>query len=145
MRAGTCLLLLTAGMITLSAGPGFGQELLLGDPHLTWAEIGGAGGTLEGIGRDDQPTVCATWGPLTYPDLLHPKPTNPDGSPADCSRPGVDALADGPISVPGAMSGTASAIATWAHNPFSDVQEYLLEQRPKPRLIRSSQEPASLK
>ena len=112
----------------VTAGPGFGQELLLGDPHLTWAEIGGAGGTLEGIGRDDQPTVCATWGPLTYPDpLLHPKPTNPDGSAADCSRPGVDALADGPISVKDAMSGTASAIATWAHNPFSDVQEYLLE------------------
>jgi hypothetical protein len=51
MKAQTCLFLMTVAMMIATPGRGFAQNITQEGPHLFWAEIGGAGGTLEGITR----------------------------------------------------------------------------------------------
>jgi hypothetical protein len=47
---------------------------------MAWIELGGAGGDLTGILRNDYPTLCLIKGNFAAP----PVPKNPDGSPAKC-------------------------------------------------------------
>ena len=112
MRARACLFLMIAGVMLVTAGPGFGRPMIgQDDPHLSWGVTYGAGGPLEGLVFDDKPTVCATWGNPAYP-VLHLEPENANGTPADCTRPGVYASADKDISVKDAMTGAALADST---------------------------------
>ncbi|MGH6837432.1 MAG: hypothetical protein ACREDT_01240, partial [Methylocella sp.] len=115
MKKITFPILLSLAVMVVTTGRGFAltQPFPEDGTYVIWETISGAGGSLEGIARDNHiATVCATLGTPTYP-VLHPTPKNPDGTAADCSRKNFDVSAGGGVSVPGAMSGEGDAEFAW--------------------------------
>jgi hypothetical protein len=80
MKPRLCHLPLIAVLTLVAAGVAPAQTAFE-----TWSEIGGAGGPLESVIRDDPHTVCISSGTFTYP-RIHPTPTNADGSAVTCQN-----------------------------------------------------------
>ena len=82
---------------------------------MIWSQFFAVGGPLEGLLQTAPQIVCVQKGPLNFP-ILHPKPMNVDGSPAQCDAGGL-LNNSGPIQVANPkplfiyMSGEAEGIA----------------------------------
>ncbi len=74
-----------AFLLLAPAGGAFGADT---KPGYLWGEAYAIGGVLEGPGEDRPPMVCLQIGEPQQTYLQFPVPRNPDGTNADCTRPG---------------------------------------------------------